>query len=170
MRHTTQRPSSDSLGSSEGSSASITTSHGQLGLANRRRGARGNQYLRITCTFRRSIGNLPAGTKIAADIFDVSRTGAGIQFQDTFVLDPVEARGTFLTLEVALPDFGKPLAVKAEIKWCKPANSRQRALRFGVQFFDPSPELLTAMAEVCSAGKKDEQYLWNLWETHRSKQ
>ena len=138
------------------------------GGAERREELRQSQHLLVFCAVA-GHNDLPGGvSRFRAEVFDLSRGGIGLRVDTSREgISCEHLRGRNLRLEFALPGFERALSVRGEVRWCRrETNRRSDDVLVGVRFFDPPPALLDAVADILSAGKGDQQFLWNLWESY----
>lgn len=143
-----------------------------MDIGDRRSGPRRSMHLVVTCSLRERREWMPATPRFRAEIFDLSRQGAGLRVDAHHgALHCEELKGRFMRIQMAMPGFQRALTVMGEIRWCRPGIGKETgSVRMGVQFFDPPAELLDAVGEMLAVGKGDQQLLWNLWETYAIEQ
>jgi hypothetical protein len=80
-----------------------------------------------------------------ARVLDLSLAGAGLA-----LAEPVDA-GTPVVLELAAPTLWDPLALRAEVVWCRSQGVDPGPARAGLVFEHAAPEPLLALFDVLAA-------------------
>jgi hypothetical protein len=133
--------------------------------ADRRRVPRRTQHLAIKCRILK--GGLFSSATLGAEALDISPEGIAMRLGNRNApLSREDVDGRHVKIEFVVPDDRRVLKVVGEVRWSKDeGEDSPGAVRVGIQFFAPEPEVVEAVSHLIKVGKGQKQFLWNLWET-----